>query len=392
MGTIVVVGVGVEVVELFMVRLVGLADADARPLATGYYLCSIVGSGGADLCGNISASVGPTVAPGRVIELTSYFGALPCLGCSSPQAGLWCNGGIPQLANLTLHSERMARHLADRVKPDFDGYIDVDYESWSPSWNLTSESYRNASRALARTQLPAGASKATIETKAVTDYNAAGLAFMEMTLRHVQAYAPRAHVGFYGRPTAPYYHYNATLLHAINEALLPMYNASSVLMPSIYLPYRSGVDTSFANIETYVRDHLAQAADVNSMLVARGEAPKQVVPYAWYRYHDGGPSGLIPLIANDTQLEFAFPVHADDGVTGIIIWGAEDASNLTAIDEVRGWFTRNAATFRGDGVAQPPQPSPQADTAHGSAVPLRLTTPPFIDPTVPPPPFTACSL
>jgi len=205
------------------------------PLSAGYYLCSIVGSGGPALCDNISATVGSTVMAGQVIELTTYFGALPCLGCSP---GLWCNGGIPQLANLTLHAERMSKDLAKRVTPEFEGFIDVDYESWSPSWNLTRESYRNASRALARTQLPAGASDTAIESKAVTDYNAAGLTFMETTLRHVRAYAPRARVGFYGRPTAPYWHYNATLLHAVNEALLPMYNASSVLMPSIYIPVR----------------------------------------------------------------------------------------------------------------------------------------------------------
>ena len=218
---------------------------------------------------------------------------------------LWCHAVLGLLASAVVqrrHTPARQPDVAPRTDEQapcgacearLDGIIDVDYESWSPSWNLTSESYRNASRALARTQLPAGASDAAIETKAVADYNAAGLAFMETTLRHVQAYAPRARVGFYGRPTAPYYHYNATLLHKVNEALLPMYNASSVLMPSIYLPYRSGVDTSFANIATFVRDRLAQASDVNAMLVARGEAPKPVVPYAWYRYHDGGPSSLI---------------------------------------------------------------------------------------------------
>ena len=137
------------------------------PPSAGHYLCSIVGSGGAGLCDNISAAVGPTITAGQVIELTTYFGALPCLGCSP---GLWCNGGIPQLANLTLHAERMTKDLAERVKPEFDGFIDVDYESWSPSWNLTSESYRNASRALARTQLPAGVSDAAIESKAVVDF------------------------------------------------------------------------------------------------------------------------------------------------------------------------------------------------------------------------------
>ena len=56
-------------------------------LPAKFFLCSIVGSDGESLCGNISQFVGPTLAPkGHVIELTTYFGALPCLGCGGAAA------------------------------------------------------------------------------------------------------------------------------------------------------------------------------------------------------------------------------------------------------------------------------------------------------------------
>ena len=56
-------------------------------LPAKFFLCSIVGSDGESLCGNISQFVGPTLAPkGHVIELTTYFGALPCLGYGNQTA------------------------------------------------------------------------------------------------------------------------------------------------------------------------------------------------------------------------------------------------------------------------------------------------------------------
>ena len=103
-------------------------------LPAKFFLCSIVGSDGESLCGNISQFVGPTLAPkGHVIELTTYFGALPCLGCGGTAAkSVWCNGGIPQLANLTWHKQQMTRQMPAKVSAGFDGIIDVDYESWYP--------------------------------------------------------------------------------------------------------------------------------------------------------------------------------------------------------------------------------------------------------------------
>ena len=41
----------------------------------------------------------------RVLLLTTYFGAYPCLDCL--HRGRWCNGGVPQLANISYHEQQM---------------------------------------------------------------------------------------------------------------------------------------------------------------------------------------------------------------------------------------------------------------------------------------------
>ena len=44
------------------------------------------------------------IALGEVVLLTAYYGKMPCLDCGTPKGNhghQWCNGGIPQLANLT---------------------------------------------------------------------------------------------------------------------------------------------------------------------------------------------------------------------------------------------------------------------------------------------------
>ena len=362
-------------------------------LPAKFFLCSIVGSDGESLCGNISQFVGPTLAPkGHVIELTTYFGALPCLGCGGTAAkSVWCNGGIPQLANLTWHKQQMTRQLPAKVSADFDGIIDVDYESWYPVFEAAGESYRNASRALARTQLPAGASAAQIEAKAEADYNAASRTFLIATLQHVKSLVPNASVGFYGLPRPPYWHYNQTREHALNVALAPVYAEQDVLLPDVYLPYRTGPggEATFEAERAYVDHKLENAADVNVILAARGVKPKMVAPYAWYRYHDGEPSGLMPLNANDTLLEFGAP-ELTHSVDHVIIWGWENG-NQTATDEARSWFEAHADVFRGEARAAP-APALHRTATQAPRAAARVASAPPIDPMVPPPPYTKCSL
>ena len=349
--------------------LASLVLVAASTAPAGFYLCAIGGSSNSP-CANISDAVGPAAAPvvtsDRVILITTYFGAMPCIGCLH-QPELWCNGGIPQLANLTLHKERMDKDLAARVDPSFDGVITLDYESWWPKWNLTKEEYRNASRALARATLPAGAADAIVEARAIADYDAAALNFFVQTVRNTQRWAPLARVGFYGFPTAPWWGYNASFMSQMNEALLPLWNVSSALQPSLYLPYKDNLGT-----RDYILHRLAQADDVNRLLASAGIPTKPVLPYAWAHYHEGTPAALHFLDDNDTACEFFLP-ELFTKAAGLIIWGFVPA-NVSAFDQEVAYFSRHTEWFRDGAALSCPTRSPALSlhTTAAAATPATL--------------------
>jgi hypothetical protein len=382
-------------VAMFIFSLLYLSVTAAEP----FYLCSITGNNGS-ICDTIGKTVGPNLAIGRVVELTTYFGALPCIGCTAAHADDWCNGRIPQLANLSWHAAKIKQDLDLAVPPDFDGILDVDYESWWPKWNLTSDSYRNGSRALARSQLPQGASDGQVELKAVSDYDSAALNFFVYTAQQVQQQRPKATVGYYGFPTAPYYHYNLTLLTAMNRALLPLWRQIDVLMPSLYLPYQSGTNfTPLTALHEYVDHRLGMAAQVNEMLSAEGSKPRKVVPYTWYRYHGSSePYALQLLNDNDTALEFSAP-ELTRAVDGAIIWGSEKTAQQAK--EVEGYFQVQRDLFRGGGAPQRTNRTTTAarveataarTTAAAVAAGTGLRSPPPVDPRGPVPPWKSCGL
>ena len=194
----------------------------------------------------------------------------------------------------------------------------------------------------------------------------------------VRRLRPRiAGVGYYGYPDHTYYH--PELDATKNDAQMAVFAASTALFPSIYLPYKSGVDKAFADNEKYVLGGLTEAARVNAALVASGAlpAPLPVLPYAWYRYHDGEPSALQLLTEQDTQLQFVRPLAAGLAAA-IVIWG-EESHNATAWAELEGYFRAHAADFRRPrGGASRASPAPAGLGLVGaSGAPLPPPPPPL---------------
>ena len=75
----------------------------------------------------------------------------------------------------------------------------------------------------------------------------------------------------------------------------------TALSPSIYEPYESdchdaGCQPLKLNTE-YVNATVGEAVRISKSL----DTPLPVLPYAWYRYHDGEPKGMQFLTAKDTQ-------------------------------------------------------------------------------------------
>lgn len=320
-----------------------MADLGIAGGATPFWLCQIGGAGIPQICRNISRAV-PSIDDGSTNAIfTTYYGSYPILDYGYPQKPQWCNGGIPQLANLSYHAERMSHDLDARVDKEFTGLIVLDYESWWPTWNgTTNELYRNASRALARSQLPAGASDAQVEHKAIADFDAASLAFFTFSATKTKQLRPRARVAFYSGILTNYWHDDPAADEALFTAQIPWWESVDVIMPDIYLPY-SSPDSNRTKLIEYATRRLDAAAQVNALLAKAGKATKPIIPYTWYRYHESGaPSALSLLSDSDAELEF-FGAKLRATANNAIIWGSErDPSNAS---KVLSWFQRHASQF-----------------------------------------------
>lgn len=105
------------------------------PVALHLVLLCLVGSraeAGYKLFWNVGGAPGidlspfPLVVNSQLELFTTYFGDFPEIQTS----GRWCNGGIPQLANLTAHVAKVGSDFLARTNATFDGYVVVDYEAW----------------------------------------------------------------------------------------------------------------------------------------------------------------------------------------------------------------------------------------------------------------------
>lgn len=154
---------------------------------------------------NVTLAYPPSVETGRVALLTTWFGAYPCIGCSSNKTR-WCNGGLPQLTNYSRHEAQMRRDMNISIPdPAFEGFIVHDYEAWSPPWGRASDLYRNASIALARSGMKPGTPEKVIEAQAERQYDKAALTFLTFTIQLTRRLRPQAAgVGFYGYPSHTY--------------------------------------------------------------------------------------------------------------------------------------------------------------------------------------------
>eukprot|EP01138_Halocafeteria_seosinensis_P010775 gb/GECG01011004.1/.p1 GENE.gb/GECG01011004.1/~~gb/GECG01011004.1/.p1 ORF type:complete len:255 (+),score=15.03 gb/GECG01011004.1/:1-765(+) len=145
----------------------------------GYHFLWNVGG-----AGDVNLTSFPGITTGCVALMSQWFGAYPEIreDPDDPQKMEWCNGGIPQLANMSVHTDYIKRDLDMKVDKTFDGFIVVDYEAWRAVWNHTKEIYQNASIQLARKNNPHSPEQ-KIKEIAVRSYNEAALNFMTTTLK-----------------------------------------------------------------------------------------------------------------------------------------------------------------------------------------------------------------
>jgi hypothetical protein len=276
---------------------------------------------------NTESALSPQVLPYSSTHLlTTWIGAYPCIGCGSDPKQ-WCNGGIPQLANITLHQELITRDLdLIKVPAEYDGIFIVDYEAWHLGWNFTSKVYHNASIEYTKGKHPQLEGDALLQ-KAISEYEDAAMEFFIATVEAVKAARSNGTgYGFYGYPDIYTYWGSLDAARILNNRLMPLWNVTTAFAPSLYLPYKSGVDIVFARNEEYVMSNLKEAARVRTGLLSwnLNATRPRITPFAWNRYHPGEPHALQLLSTEDGCLEYAYPfLNGEAAVDGIIMWGDE---------------------------------------------------------------------
>eukprot|EP00730_Choanoeca_flexa_P005978 TRINITY_DN12062_c0_g1_i7.p1 TRINITY_DN12062_c0_g1~~TRINITY_DN12062_c0_g1_i7.p1 ORF type:complete len:445 (+),score=38.96 TRINITY_DN12062_c0_g1_i7:183-1517(+) len=236
----------------------------------------------------------PSIEDGQVQLLTTYYGHYPII---ESETGQWCNGGLPQLANITAHKLKAASDIRKRIAPGASVFGVFDYENWRLHWNTTSDIYRLNSILLANYTTP-GLPPDELLAKAKKDFETAGLKFFLATVHQANELFPESRFGFYSYPNIGFWRSDAQVAHLqqLNNRLLPLWQASTALFPSVYLPYKSNVDAAYALNQLYLDRTIGQSG---------GGSSPPVYPYTWHRYHDGEPHGLQLLDDLDFHLEFA---------------------------------------------------------------------------------------
>ena len=249
------------------------------------------------------------------------------------------NGGVPQQVNLTAFLSRLGAEITSHIpEPSWGGLGVFDFEEWVPVWEendgwagkIVLGRYQNYSVQLVQAAHPDWpAERVLLEAKA--EFEAAGTALFVAALKHASALRPNALWGFYGMPRGAVGPRNATnatqAALAAARKMLPVWQASGALFPSIYLEDTpSSAFDRRQRLNTTVKVAVATAEMVREAEGATTpEEPRRmpVYPFTWEcyeHYHAHGHTHSAFLMHADAVLEFQAPYEA--GADGIIIWGA----------------------------------------------------------------------
>ena len=220
------------------------------------------------------------------------------------------NGGVPQAANLKVFLDSLATSIEATIPATgYAGLAVFDFEAYAPLWSEDTgaggwhgKAYRVYSVKLVQDANPSW-SKAQAEAEAQTQFEAAAIKLFVAALQKGKAMRPHAQWGFYGMP---YVHGSSN-----SSKLLPIWKASDVLFPSIYL---SEPATAAQLVQETVELSVAMAAEAAAGGSA-GQIRKQVYPFAWECWHNGSTL----LDREDAITDLLTPYN--HGADGLVIWG-----------------------------------------------------------------------
>lgn len=244
------------------------------------------------------------------------------------------NGGVPQAVNLTSFLAKLGANI-DRLIPDsqWSGLGVFDFEAWVPVWdeNLgwagkpVLGPYQRYSVQLVRTAHPSWSADKVL-AQAKTEFESAGTALFVAALQHASTLRPKTLWGFYGMPRGSVGPRNATDARAralaAARTMLPVWQASGALFPSVYLNAAPAPEAIRAHrLNATVEVAIAAAEMVRE---AEGGAARRmpVYPFAWecYEQHEA-LNGSKPFLTHfDATMELISPYN--EGADGLVVWGA----------------------------------------------------------------------
>ncbi|XP_007527341.2 hyaluronidase-1 isoform X1 [Erinaceus europaeus] len=228
-------------------------------------------------------------------------------------------GGLPQNASLDTHLALAFQDILAAIPEfNFSGLAVIDWEAWRPRWAFNWDSkdiYRQRSRALVRSRHPDW-SATRVEAVAQEEFQEAAQAWMAGTLRLAQALRPRGLWGFYEFPDCYNYdflhpNYTGRCLQTVqtqNNQLGWLWNQSSALYPSIYLP---AALEGTRKTQMFVRHRVGEAFRVAS----RSRDPSlPVLPYFQIFYD------MTDHFLSLGDLEHSLGESTAQGAAGAVLW------------------------------------------------------------------------
>ncbi len=191
------------------------------------------------------------------------------------QDGVAVNGGLPQIASLTHHREKMPEGIAKYIRDaSAQGLAVIDWEEWRPIWIRnwdTKAIYKSQSQLLVAQKNP-GWTPTQITKVAQQEFEISSRIFMLETLRLAKSLRPNQLWGFYLFPDCYNHDYLRSLENytgrcpdvevARNDQLKWLWTESTALFPSIYM---KSVLRSTSSARQFVRNRVKEGMRLASV-------------------------------------------------------------------------------------------------------------------------------
>ncbi|XP_055049243.2 hyaluronidase-5 [Misgurnus anguillicaudatus] len=250
------------------------------------------------------------------------------------------NGGIPQKANLTASLLKELDDVKYYIPWFYQGLAVIDWEAWRPLWarNWSSkEIYRELSIQYAQEKNPSLPSEETVAL-AKKQFQAAARAYMEGTLKLGIEMRPNYLWGYYLFPDSYNYGWEqpgytgecSEQEQILNDELLWLWNSSTALFPSAYLPLAL---QNNQNAAYFVRGRVQEAVRVSALPNHPYTSPIYVYLRPLFRDQS-------EIYLSETDLVNTIGESAALGASGAVLWGASaDYNNKESCEALSAYLS-----------------------------------------------------